>query len=294
MGRGSKSGNRKSNGKKKSAIESLVVEEAPTACCICGEVDNEDLIILCDGKNCSKETHMYCIQPPLYEVPEGEWFCDTCDPKGTTKYLEEYFTIVQDIFNVFSPKESSENFRNYLEALLQNLLTTDSSINLGTFSPEAVLSNEFDSLSAVTSFEWIGRKLKLYCSVDKRVHAGRIIDFRRNEDALECLVQFKSGIDGRNSPFIVWLSPSEHACIVCGNVVWYEDAVYGWWPTQLGYRSALWLKILGHRALDPSKEVYIEFFHDSSVRVVDVTDEEECLPFRDHEPKNFKKSKVRT
>lgn len=45
------------------------------ACPICGEDDNEDHLLSCDG--CSVEFHTYCVD--LDEVPVGHWFCETCD-----------------------------------------------------------------------------------------------------------------------------------------------------------------------------------------------------------------------
>lgn len=44
-------------------------------CPICGEDDNEDHLLSCDG--CSVEFHSYCVD--LDEIPVGHWFCETCD-----------------------------------------------------------------------------------------------------------------------------------------------------------------------------------------------------------------------
>ena len=63
-----------------------------STCYICGGVEDEDLIILCDGSGCNNEVHMYCLTPVMTEVPEGDWFCAACDPQGTTIHLHSYFT----------------------------------------------------------------------------------------------------------------------------------------------------------------------------------------------------------
>jgi len=47
-------------------------EEQP--CQACGEDDNEDVLMYCDG--CQKLWHTYCVG--LQEVPYGTWFCDNC------------------------------------------------------------------------------------------------------------------------------------------------------------------------------------------------------------------------
>lgn len=43
-------------------------------CQACGEDDNENLLMFCDG--CNKLWHTYCVD--LQEVPYGHWFCDGC------------------------------------------------------------------------------------------------------------------------------------------------------------------------------------------------------------------------
>jgi hypothetical protein len=61
-------------------------EEEDTPCQNCGEDDNEDVLMFCDG--CQKMWHTYCVG--LEDVPYGAWFCDNCssqrswDPRPTT------------------------------------------------------------------------------------------------------------------------------------------------------------------------------------------------------------------
>ncbi|CAN0300560.1 unnamed protein product, partial [Discosporangium mesarthrocarpum] len=45
-------------------------------CVACHSGGDEDKILLCDG--CDKEFHTYCLDPPLKEVPEGQWYCVEC------------------------------------------------------------------------------------------------------------------------------------------------------------------------------------------------------------------------
>ena len=47
-------------------------EEAP--CPICGDDDNEDVLMECDG--CNTYYHTYCVG--LDSVPAAQWFCDNC------------------------------------------------------------------------------------------------------------------------------------------------------------------------------------------------------------------------
>ena len=47
-------------------------------CPVCGESDNEDLLLLCD--NCEAPTHTYCAG--LDAVPSGPWYCSRCETQG--------------------------------------------------------------------------------------------------------------------------------------------------------------------------------------------------------------------
>ncbi|KAF5298966.1 hypothetical protein FQR65_LT09515 [Abscondita terminalis] len=47
-----------------------------TPCEICGSSHNEDRLLLCDG--CDLAYHLECLDPPLAEVPDGEWYCSNC------------------------------------------------------------------------------------------------------------------------------------------------------------------------------------------------------------------------
>jgi [histone H3]-trimethyl-L-lysine4 demethylase len=42
----------------------------------CAAGHHEDKIILCD--RCDKGYHLFCLSPPLDDVPEGEWICPEC------------------------------------------------------------------------------------------------------------------------------------------------------------------------------------------------------------------------
>ena len=48
-------------------------------CRECGNTKDEDSMILCDA--CDAGYHLYCLDPPLQTVPEGEWLCADCVPE---------------------------------------------------------------------------------------------------------------------------------------------------------------------------------------------------------------------
>ncbi|XP_012736578.2 lysine (K)-specific demethylase 5Ba [Fundulus heteroclitus] len=45
-------------------------------CLICGSGSAEDRLLLCDG--CDDSYHIFCLIPPLHEVPKGDWRCPKC------------------------------------------------------------------------------------------------------------------------------------------------------------------------------------------------------------------------
>jgi hypothetical protein len=54
------------------------------------------------------------VQPPLTQVPEGDWFCDECDPEGTTKYLSAYI----DKHNAAREGLDERKYAQWLEQLV--------------------------------------------------------------------------------------------------------------------------------------------------------------------------------
>ena len=49
------------------------LEDQP--CVICGEDDNEEILLACDG--CDAYYHTYCVD--LEQVPIGHWYCENCE-----------------------------------------------------------------------------------------------------------------------------------------------------------------------------------------------------------------------
>lgn len=54
-------------------VEDDFVDYQP--CTVCGEGDNEDVLLLCDG--CDAPSHVYCVG--LDAVPSGSWYCERCE-----------------------------------------------------------------------------------------------------------------------------------------------------------------------------------------------------------------------
>ncbi|KAJ8087034.1 hypothetical protein PM082_005859 [Marasmius tenuissimus] len=45
-------------------------------CEICGKMNHGEKMLLCDGCDCG--FHMFCLNPPLLDVPKEQWFCYPC------------------------------------------------------------------------------------------------------------------------------------------------------------------------------------------------------------------------
>lgn len=46
------------------------------SCGLCGTSENDEQLLFCD--DCDRGYHMYCLNPPLSEAPEGNWSCHLC------------------------------------------------------------------------------------------------------------------------------------------------------------------------------------------------------------------------
>jgi hypothetical protein len=76
----------KDGGKVPDNLSTMVCEKCSGGHC-------EDKIILCD--RCDKGWHMFCVSPPLDNVPDGEWVCPTCNNLGRSLvYLHSALTII--------------------------------------------------------------------------------------------------------------------------------------------------------------------------------------------------------
>ena len=53
-------------------------DEDDVPCTVCGLRDDPSHTLLCDGDGCERAFHLYCLQPPLLQVPTGKWRCPEC------------------------------------------------------------------------------------------------------------------------------------------------------------------------------------------------------------------------
>lgn len=60
------------------------------------KLDEDPIILLCDGPNCQSEYHLECCIPPISQVPEGNYYCVDCNPTGSTAVLEQYLHLHEE------------------------------------------------------------------------------------------------------------------------------------------------------------------------------------------------------
>uniref|UniRef100_A0A4W3I2J1 [histone H3]-trimethyl-L-lysine(4) demethylase n=1 Tax=Callorhinchus milii TaxID=7868 RepID=A0A4W3I2J1_CALMI len=57
-------------------------------CLVCGQGNEEDRLLLCDG--CDDSYHTFCLLPPLNDVPKGDWRCPKCLAQECSKPQEAF------------------------------------------------------------------------------------------------------------------------------------------------------------------------------------------------------------
>ncbi|XP_021966599.1 lysine-specific demethylase lid isoform X2 [Folsomia candida] len=77
------------NSKPVKIVEHIQQDELEKYICLeCNGGDSEDTMLLCDG--CDDSYHTFCLNPPLQEVPKGEWRCPRCVAEDLNKPGEAF------------------------------------------------------------------------------------------------------------------------------------------------------------------------------------------------------------
>ncbi|KAG9145128.1 hypothetical protein Leryth_008916 [Lithospermum erythrorhizon] len=67
---------RKNNENERLEVQKVEKEEHDQICEQCESGLHEEVMLLCD--RCNKGWHLYCLSPPLKQVPPGNWYCLDC------------------------------------------------------------------------------------------------------------------------------------------------------------------------------------------------------------------------
>lgn len=70
-------------------------------CMVCGVADNlggPGAALVCDRPGCDHVMHLACMDPPLTEVPRGDWFCTpACATTGMLPHVNENDMVLRHV-----------------------------------------------------------------------------------------------------------------------------------------------------------------------------------------------------
>jgi hypothetical protein len=82
--------------------EALLMEESPVAahglddspvkCDVCGNSENKELQMHCDGERCITARHIYCHSEEMTEAPSEGWYCSDCEEGGRKEVCSDLET----------------------------------------------------------------------------------------------------------------------------------------------------------------------------------------------------------
>lgn len=63
----------------------------------------------CDGKGCKRNYHLYCLDPPMANVPFGDWYCHACVVKKIESGVHSVSEGVESIWDAREEEASDVN-----------------------------------------------------------------------------------------------------------------------------------------------------------------------------------------
>ena len=89
-------------------------------CRICRRKGGDEYMLLCDG--CDHGYHTYCLRPPVYDIPEEDWFCYNCCPVTPVKRRRAAVANVSSLREASdSESENSEKDEEYGEEVEEEM-----------------------------------------------------------------------------------------------------------------------------------------------------------------------------
>lgn len=93
-------------------------------CLNCGRGDAEDQMLLCDG--CDDSYHIFCLVPPLLDIPKGDWRCPKCVAVEVSKPVEAFgFEQAQKEYTLQSFGEMADKFKQDYFSMPVHLIPTE-------------------------------------------------------------------------------------------------------------------------------------------------------------------------
>ncbi|VEL13364.1 unnamed protein product [Protopolystoma xenopodis] len=117
---------RRQKGVKKKRMGSVEDEEEleeDKPCQICSRSHLPEWILLCD--RCDLGHHAMCLFPPLFIIPEGEWFCPRCQHSALINSIANKITELQAERKAREHKQRMQERINFISISLTNILPSE-------------------------------------------------------------------------------------------------------------------------------------------------------------------------
>ncbi|XP_061426553.1 remodeling and spacing factor 1 isoform X2 [Lethenteron reissneri] len=90
------------------------------SCKRCGLSSHPELILLCDG--CDDGYHTACLRPPLMLIPDGDWFCPSCQHKKLCEKMEEELNHLDRMVKKSNRAQRRKEMLTYVGISSENIL----------------------------------------------------------------------------------------------------------------------------------------------------------------------------
>ncbi|XP_078693875.1 remodeling and spacing factor 1-like isoform X1 [Branchiostoma floridae x Branchiostoma belcheri] len=100
--------------------ESEYPTEDDSPCCKCGMYNHPEWILLCD--KCDSGYHTACLRPPLMMIPDGDWFCPSCEHVQLVSKLREALAEVDQELKKKQRAERRKERLTYVGISLENVI----------------------------------------------------------------------------------------------------------------------------------------------------------------------------
>nr|XP_032828000.1 remodeling and spacing factor 1 isoform X1 [Petromyzon marinus] len=97
------------------------------SCKRCGLSSHPELILLCDG--CDDGYHTACLRPPLMLIPDGDWFCPSCQHKKLCEKMEEELNHLDRMVKKSNRAQRRKEMLTYVGISSENILPRKASFN---------------------------------------------------------------------------------------------------------------------------------------------------------------------
>ncbi|CAH7488179.1 Kdm5d [Phodopus roborovskii] len=133
-------------------------------CRICSRGDEDDRLLLCDG--CDDNYHIFCLLPPLSEVPKGVWRCPKCILAECKRPPEAFgFEQATQEYTLQSFGEMADSFKaDYFNMPVHEYATSGWNLNVMPVLDQSVLCHINADISGMkVPWLYVGMVFSAFC-----------------------------------------------------------------------------------------------------------------------------------